>query len=115
MAYSSLFTVLKKRFRLFAVVGVIAIIVSALFSSPFFIAPKYKSTAIAYPSNLITYSTESSTEQLLQLLHGNDIRDSIIEKFDLGNHYEMDTASSGYWAKLFREFEGNVTIKKNKF
>jgi hypothetical protein len=46
----------------FIIVGVIASILSALFSSALFIDPKYKFSAIIYPSNLAVYSGESSIE-----------------------------------------------------
>lgn len=114
-SYSSLITILKSKFKTFLIVGVVAVIVSAVASSSIFIPPKFKSDAVLYPSNLGSYSTESATEQLLQLLHGNDIRDSIINKYDLINYYEIDTASDGYLHKLYGQFNDNVTIKKTNF
>ena len=50
-----------------AIVLIAAVALSAFGSSSFFIKPKYKSTAIAYPVNLIPYGEESTTEQLMQL------------------------------------------------
>ncbi|MCB0402321.1 MAG: hypothetical protein KDD41_09580 [Flavobacteriales bacterium] len=113
--YSTLVTIIKKRFKLFLIVGVAAIVVSSVVSSPFFITPKFKSDAAVYPSNLIKYSDESPTEQLLQLLQGNDIRDSVIRKFDLAVHYDIDTASEGSRFRLYREFDNNVNISKTNF
>jgi len=60
------------------IVGLASLVLSAVFSSPFFIKPKFKSTAIVYPSNLIAYSTESATEQMLQITQSTDIRDKML-------------------------------------
>lgn len=113
--YYTIFTIIKNRFKLFLLVGIIAMVSATIFSSSLFIAPKYKSEADVYPSNLIAYSNESSTEQLLQLFFGNDIRDSIINKFDLVAHYDIDTTSSGFMTKLSKQFNDNVWIKKTNF
>src|SRR4051812_40518935 len=65
----------------FIVITVAAIVVAAVCSSPLFIKPKYKSFAIVYPSNLKPYSTESETEQMLQLFRSADVRNDVIRKF----------------------------------
>ncbi|MCX6290290.1 MAG: hypothetical protein NT126_00830 [Bacteroidetes bacterium] len=57
-------------------VAFISLAASVIFSGPSFIKPKFKSFAILYPSNLVTYSTESSTEQMLQLLQSSDVREA---------------------------------------
>ena len=56
----------KWKKQLFLVAGA-SLVLSVIFSSPFFIKPKFKSVAVLYPSNLMAYSTESATEQMLQL------------------------------------------------
>ena len=108
-------SLIKRKFKLFLIVAVVALISSVVFSSSFFITPKYKSDAALYASNIDSYSNESSTEQLLQFLEGNDIRDSIIKKFNLASHYEIDSASEGYFHKLNNEFIGNISIGKTSY
>src|SRR4051794_6326011 len=76
------------------IVGAISLVGSIIFSSPLFIKPKFKSFALIYPSNLIAYSTESATEQMLQLTQSYDIRDKIIQTFHLLDHYGIDTTNS---------------------
>jgi capsule polysaccharide export protein KpsE/RkpR len=112
---TSILLFVKQHLKLLIIVSVVAIACSVIFSSPFFIAPKYKSEAALYPSNLINYSSESSTEQLLQLLEGNDVRDTIISKYNLIEHYDIDSASSGYLFKLFKEFNSNIKIGKTTY
>ena len=69
-----LLIIIRKRLLHFVVIGIIAIILSAIFSSPFFITPKFRSTARIYPINLAVMSTESETEQMLEIISSNDIK-----------------------------------------
>ena len=105
-----------KRWKLhLVVVAVIAFIASVIFSGPAFITPKYKSFAIVYHGNLIAYSTESSTEQMLQLLQSSYIRDEVVNQFRLAERYNIDTTSEQWQSDLFKRYEENVTIKKTEF
>lgn len=97
------------------IIGVVSVILSVLFSSPFFIKPKFKSTAIVYPSNLIPYSTESPTEQMLQLFGSEDIRDELIVDFDLYTHYDVDTSQQYPKTILHGMMSENIQIDKTKF
>lgn len=99
----------------FLIVAVASIILSVIFSSEYFIKPKYKSTAIVYPSNLTPYSTESETEQMLQLFESDDIRDDLIRDFDLFNHYEIDTTEKYPLTRLYGQMKENIKIEKTKF
>lgn len=89
------------------VIGIIAIIAAVIFSSPFFIKPLYKSTVILYPTasnsiskvllsdnpgntkDILEFGEDEQTEQMLQVLHSNKIRDKIISKYNLLDHYEI--------------------------
>ncbi|HRH65044.1 MAG TPA: Wzz/FepE/Etk N-terminal domain-containing protein [Bacteroidia bacterium] len=98
------------------IVGLISLGASILFSSPLFIKPKYKSYALVYPSNLIAYSTESATEQMLQLAQSSDIRDKVIRDFNLFGHYEIDTVKNKHFrTDVIKMYEENVTIKKTEY
>ncbi|MBL7913873.1 MAG: hypothetical protein JNL49_02400 [Bacteroidia bacterium] len=97
------------------VIAVLSIILSVVFSSEYFIKPKFKSTAIVYPSNLVPYSTESPTEQMLQLFESDDIRDELIRDFDLFNHYEIDTTQKYPLTLLYGQMSENIKIDKTKF
>lgn len=107
--------VIRRRFKLLIIIGVIAIIGSAIFSGPTFIPPKYKSQAIVYPINLEPYGEESLTEQLLQLYQGNDIRDSIITKFDLAEVYELEPDQDGFKYNLYNEFNEHVIVSRTNY
>lgn len=105
---------LKWKFHLLIIV-ILAVIVGAVFSGPAFITPKFKSYAVAYPANISPYSDESETEQMLQILQSNDIRDSIIKKFDLATHYEIDSAYKYFYTTMLWEYSQNVSISKTAY
>jgi uncharacterized protein involved in exopolysaccharide biosynthesis len=97
------------------IVTVLAIGLSILFSSPLFVKPQYKSFAVVYPSNLIPYSSETPTEQMLQLFRSEDINMALIQKFKLAGHYGIDTTSSKYLSVLKDEVSENINIRKTEF
>ena len=78
----------KRKFH-FILVGVIAIVLSGIFSGSTFIKPKFKSTARIYPSNLSELSEESNTEQMLEILNSNDIKFRMFDAFGLDTVYGL--------------------------
>lgn len=104
----------KWKWHLIAVV-VLAVVLAAIFSSALFITPKFSSRAVIYPSNVAPYSDESETEQLLQWLQSRDIKDSMIQRFDLGKHYEIGKNYKYYYSTLLYEYSQNVSIGKTQY
>lgn len=98
-----------------SIITVLAIVLSILFSSSLFIDPKYKSFAIIYPSNLIPYSSETPTEQMLQLFKSDEISFALINKFQLAKHYGIDTTDSRYLTELKNEINDNVKVRRTEF
>jgi len=98
------------------VVGILAIIFSAFFSSPIFIKPKYKSTARIYPSNNIyVFSDESQSEQLLEIINSLDIKLRVIDAFDLSTVYKISKQEPQYLTYMMSEFNDNVSFKKTEY
>jgi capsule polysaccharide export protein KpsE/RkpR len=73
------------------VVTIISVCVGFFISSPMVIKPLYKSYAVVYPVNLSPSSEESTTEQLLQWFNSEEVKKAVCKKFDLFNHYDLDT------------------------
>jgi uncharacterized protein involved in exopolysaccharide biosynthesis len=94
------------------VVLIVAVAASSVGSSSIFIKPKYKSSAVAYPINLLPYGEESTTEQLLQLLQSVAVRDSVIKKLNLAKHYSIDDSYPLGKSYVLAEWSDNVTIGK---
>ncbi len=106
--------ILKWKMHLIVIL-VITVGLASLFSGPYFIKPKYKSSATLYPSNLIPYSDETPTELMLQLFNSDDIRDSIVNKFKLVSHYNINPTDKYYYTKVVREYEDNIKVKKTEY
>lgn len=98
-----------------AIIMVLAILSAAFFSGPAFITPKYKSFAIVYPANISSYSDENETEQMLQILQSKDISDSIIARFNLPAHYEIDKNYVHYYTTMMDEYWQNVHVSKTPY
>ncbi len=121
----------KWRKPLFLVV-VIALIGSVIVSLR--ITDKYRSTVIMYPAatnaisqalltqnrgsmqkGILDFGVDEETEQMLQILHSNRIRDRIIEEFGLESHYEISPNSKYRLSKLHRRYEDNISFKRTEF
>ncbi len=94
------------------IVAVAAAAIGVFVSSPLVIKPKYKSYAVAYPANISTFSEESETEQMLEVIKSLDIRFRIFEAFDLAKHYDINTEHPYYLTMLNKKFESNVSFQK---
>ena len=113
------------------IIAIIAIITSTLFSSPWFITPKFKSTVILFPTStnaiskalisenskedILEFGEEEQAEQVLQMLNSNEIRSRIVKKFNLMQHYNIDSTSQFKNTNLFDEWNENITFKRTEF
>ncbi|MBC8321420.1 MAG: hypothetical protein H8E34_11940 [Bacteroidetes bacterium] len=115
------------------VIGIIAIILSAIFSGPNFITPLYKSTVILYPTasnsiskvllsdnfnnskDVLEFGEIEQTEQMLQVLNSNKIRDRIIDKYNLLDHYNIKSGSKFKMTKLYEEYESNFRFRRTEY
>ncbi|MFM1876784.1 MAG: hypothetical protein RL266_2521 [Bacteroidota bacterium] len=115
------------------IVTLAAAILSAIFSAPVFITPKFESTVIMFPTStasisksllaknnvakedLLSFGEEEQAEQLLQILNSDEIRSKIVERYNLIEHYEIDTTDQYKQTKLFKEYDSNITYKRTEF
>jgi len=106
-----IFKLFKKYVKHFLIIIIVSGGLAVLFSSPIFIAPKYKSTAIIYPYNLIVFTDETETEQLLQFANSNDVSEYVIDKHNLAEHYNINKDET----KLLKTYQDNVTISRTEY
>ena len=98
------------------IVGILAVVFSAFFSSSIFITPKYKSTARIYPSkNIFVFSDESESEQLLEIINSQDIKLRVMDAFDLAKEYKISKEDPQYMTYMLAEFNDNVSFKKTEY
>ncbi len=104
----------KRKFH-FVIVGIIAIVLSAVFSGPTFIKPKFKSVARVYPTNIWVLSNESETEQMLEVINSNDIKMRMFDAFSLTDVYNIDRNDPHYLTYLFDIYNKNVKTTKTEY
>lgn len=112
---TSLVNLIIKWRKHLVVITIVAAILGAIFSGPFFITPLFKSEAIAYPANIMSNSDESVTEQMLQVIQGQDIKDSLINKFNLLEVYKVDPNYKYMYSTMMYFYSQNVKIKKTPY
>lgn len=100
----------------------------------FLIRPKYKSSAIIYAPrtnsmakillneenynerlDIKAYASEEETEQMMQLLEAREIKDSLIKRFNLAEHYNIDTASKGWYTRIMKVMSNEIEIKRTNY
>jgi len=106
--------ILKWKWHL-VIITIAAALVSLVVSSPFIMKPRYKSVAFIYPSNVLPYSEESQTEQMLQWMTSTDVRDSIVKKFDLPRHYNISPEEKYFATIVESVYNKNVKISKTQY
>ena len=98
------------------------------------IKPRFKSTATIYAPrtnstakillneenynerlDMKAYAIEEETEQMMQLLNAQEIKDSLISKYDLATYYDINTSSKGWKTKMNKVLTNNITIKRTEY
>ena len=108
-------TIIWRRKFHFIVVGVVAMVLAAIFSGPTFIKPKFKSTARLYPSNISEMSEESRTEQMLEIINSNDVKKKMFRAFDLDEDYKINKEDPQYLTYMFDIYNDNVKTSKTQY
>lgn len=115
-------------------VTVVAAILAGVFSGPFFIAPKYESTVTVFPTttnslskallpqkfasrgqDILEFGAEEQAEQLLQILNSDQIRNSIIERYKLAEHYDIDSSSKYLKTELYETYADNISYRRTEY
>ncbi|MBO7481518.1 MAG: hypothetical protein J6T63_05335 [Bacteroidales bacterium] len=109
---NSIFKMISKWKWHILIITVVATILSIVFSAPYFIHPKFKSSATLYPANIICHSDESESEQMLEIMTSDDIKFKIIDQYDLYSHYAIDSTENASLAKMMKYYDDNVIIEK---
>ncbi|HXU25955.1 MAG TPA: Wzz/FepE/Etk N-terminal domain-containing protein [Bacteroidia bacterium] len=110
-----IFRILFFRKKHILLISFISIVLGYIFTMSFFVKPIYKSTAYIYPANLGLYSEESQTEQMLQFLQSNDIRQYLYKKYNLAKHYKIDTLKKTHMFAYDEVYDKKVGISITKY
>lgn len=119
--------------KVLLILGLSAALLAAIFSSPLFISPLYKSTVIMYPASsnsisksllsenttttqdILEYGEEQQAEQMLQILNSNRIREKIISRFNLSEHYRITPGGKYSQTRLYDRYNSNITFRRTEY
>jgi uncharacterized protein involved in exopolysaccharide biosynthesis len=65
--------------------------------------------------DILTFGEDEEAERLLQILSSDQIRDHVIGKFNLMEHYRIDTASKFPYTQLMNKYKGSVKFRRTQF
>ncbi len=111
----------------------VAALCAIVFSSSFFITPLYKSTTIIYPTSsnsiskvlisttyqsdkdVMNFGEDEQTEQMLQVLNSNRVRDKVISRFNLMEHYNIKPDSKYPFTKLNKLYDTRIKFRRTEY
>ncbi len=110
------------------ILGMVASIVISLL-----ITPKFAADVVLYPSNsssvsktlistqwvgnkdILSFGDEEETERLLQILQSDRIRNRLVKKFNLFEHYEIKPNEKYRETRLQNKLKKNVSFRKTEY
>lgn len=117
----------RKRKIILIVTGVAAV-ASVIFSM--FITPQFKSTAIVFPAATSTVSfseqrqakassmdfgEEEQAEQLVQILQSSRVRDRVVNRFELMEHYNISSSDPNKFFKLGKAYGDHIKFTRTRY
>ena len=96
-------------------IGIGSILISFVFTLPIFMKPMFKAQTIIYPVNIETYSKETATEQMVQLLASEDVLIKLADAFNLYKHYNIDSAGAYPRFEMLKRLQENVSVSKTEY
>ncbi len=115
--------------KLMAIVFVVAFAVSLVAS--FLVTPRFKSTAILFPTNsmrvskailaerysmdFLDYGSERDCEYAIQILSSQSMEDAVCQRFNMLEHYDIAADDPHKLFKLHTNYRGNVSVKRTEF
>ncbi|MDG1147663.1 MAG: Wzz/FepE/Etk N-terminal domain-containing protein [Crocinitomicaceae bacterium] len=109
-------------------VTIVAAIAATIVS--FLLTPIFKSSAIVFPAatstvsfseqrnakaNSMDFGEEDQAEQLVQILQSSKIRTIIVNRYDLMNHYEIDSDDVNKNYKLGKAWENHINFTRTRY
>ena len=111
----------------------VAALCAIIFSAPYFITPLYKSTTVVYPTSsnstskvlisttyqsekdIMNFGEDEQTEQMLQVMNSNRVRDKVISRFNLMEHYNIKPGSKYPYTKLNKLYDARIKFRRTEY
>ena len=99
----------------------------------FCITPLFKSEVVIFPAPSLSTSQEliatqnaakkesifgedKETEQILQVLNSDELREKLISKYNLWHHYDLDSANISHPNdKMLKKFKKNISFRRTEY
>ncbi len=111
----------------------VAALAGVIFSSPYFITPKFESRVVMFPTttgslsrsvlmaggasgrDFLAYGELEDAERLLQVLESSEIRDRVVERFDLKSHYGIPDDAQFRKTRMIQEYRSNISFRRTQY
>ena len=115
------------------IILVVAALCAIVFSSPYFITPLFKSTTVVYPTSsnsiskvlisttyqsekdIMNFGEDEQTEQMLQVMSSNRVRDKVISRFNLMEHYNIKPNEKYPYTKLNKLYDSRIKFRRTEY
>lgn len=111
--------------KLIAAVVAGAVLGSILFTAPLFMAPQYKSEVVIYPAGASTstgllnsdvrFGFDRDVDNAMQVLQSTILRDSLVRKYHLLRHYQIDSTDPKKEFALIEAYTDNVSVERTRY
>lgn len=127
------FKIIKKWLKPLLIIFISTVLLVLFVSSPIITTPLYESSVVLYPSatnsiskvllneanltkqDVLTFGQDEQTEQMMQVLQSNTIREKVINNFNLVEHYKIRENSKYFYTKLYNKFKSNVKVRRTRY
>ncbi|MCR4829408.1 MAG: hypothetical protein K5864_08100 [Bacteroidales bacterium] len=119
----------RKHWKLLTIVGVVAL--GASIGASFLITPRYKSSAILFPTSsnrqskailatrysldFMDYGIERDCEYAIQILSSQSMQEDVCNRFNMMEHYGISANDPQKYFKLNEAYRSNITVKRTEF
>jgi len=127
---TNLFVFILKKWKIIFAITAIGAVISIITS--LLITPKFQSSVILYPATseslaksvirddmgskgALQFGEEEEVEQVLQILNSDELKNKIIKKYNLYEHYEIAEDAQYPKTQLKKEYNSNISVERTKF
>lgn len=73
------------------------------------------STTFSSDKDIMNFGEDEQTEQMLQVLNSNKVRDKVIERFNLMEHYNIDPNQKFPYTKLNKLYDNRIKFRRTEY
>jgi len=124
----SLVNLVLRYWKVLMITGILAFIISAIISLT--ITPLYRSNVTLFPASnisesaavifnsnasILSFGDEEATERVLQILQSDDIREYLVQKYELFDHYGIEPEERYSYTLLHGKMDKYISFRKTQF